>query len=158
MANLVIHSTIVNYDSRVTRTRKLLIFTTLRRVVTYICKVCKRLARYLCLSLSLLLLVGVPLIYFWRYFENVYGWTEPFTSNRVESWTNNLPRAAAIAPWYCCAYHSAVVGSNPKHTIYAFSIQKKSSENKNLFAKKYKNKQKEAVIGPFFNNLPRVGQ
>ena len=30
--------------------------------------------------------------------------------------------AAAIAPLFVCAYNPAAAGSNPKHTIYAFSI------------------------------------
>ena len=29
---------------------------------------------------------------------------------------------AAIAQWFICAYHPATLGSDPKHTIYAFII------------------------------------
>ena len=45
-------------------------------------------------------------------------------------------------------YHPAAAGSNPKHTIYAFSIY-----IIDIVMTKGRNKQKEAGIGPFLKNL-----
>ena len=54
---------------------------------------------------------------------------------------------------FVCAYHSAVAGSNPKHTIYASSIYvvKFCTIFVTVFRKGRKQKQKK--FGPFLKNV-----
>ena len=60
---------------------------------------------------------------------------------------NLLLHGAAI-----CAYHLAVPGSNPKHTINTFTSSNYVLKFP-MCLEKDENKQKEAGVGPYFNNL-----
>ena len=57
---------------------------------------------------------------------------------------------------FVCPYYFAALGSNPKHTNYAFSFIVKFLLDLSLRGVKNENKQKEVRFGPYFRTNFRV--